>query len=271
MAEVQVFHVVGSSEVNVTTHLDQPTHYHMTLNLGSSGVNLTSNSKRLILRWGGRNISTIAVIQPSPDICQTKFANRLPSNITVLPDLATMPGKSRGDREFDGHGPTMYCSVTLLNKGNKVDARIYVTAAETKSDWSYAKKDQVFTIYNADPGYVIENIVSPTFASQSYTDNDHNLDEFAGSGPVQKFIFNGDGSGNDIGTNTKVTIQFNALRVQLKETGDCVSSATLRSLELSGELSTKLKAAMKSAPSTLRFVAPEEVPIDKMDTVMNEK
>lgn len=264
MTDIQVIHVTGSSQVDVSGYLDQPTHYHMTLNLGGSGVPLNNMSKRLILRWNNRNISTIAIIQPSPDICETKFDNFRPSNVTVMPQHATKPGKKRGDREFDGHGPYMYCSVKLINTGNGINARIYVVASETKSDWTYGKKIQTIPIYNADPGYVIENIVTPNYASFSYTDNDHSLDEFAGSGPVQKFIFNGDGSGKDIEVHTKVTIQFNPIRVQLKESGDCVSTTTLRSLEKSGIISTKLIRKMETLKPTMRFLSPEE--FIKIDT-----
>jgi hypothetical protein len=230
----------------------------MTLNLGSSGANLTAQSKRIILRWSGRNISTIGIIQPSPDICQTRFDNFTVSNISVMPVHATKPGKSRGDKEFDGNGPSMYCSVQLLNERSRIKARIYVTASETKSDWTYGRSERYFTIYTADPGYEIEQIVSSTWASYSYTDTDHSLDKFAGSGPVQYFIFNGDGSGDDIGRNTKVEIQFNSLRVQLKETGDCISSAMIREIELQDAISPTLMQKAKSK-TQLEFIAPSEI------------
>ena len=253
MSNIEVVHVVGNAESNVTGNLDQPTHYHMTLNLGAAGVPLNENSKRLILRWNNRNVSTIAVIQPSPDICETKFDNFRPGNITVIPKHATMPGKSRGDKEFDGNGPSMYCSVSLINRDTHIDARIYVTAGETKKDWTYGKEIHTSTIYTADPGFEIEHIVASTYAQMSYTDNDHSPDEFAGSGPVQKFIFNGDGSGSDIERNTKVTIQFNPLRVQLKETGDCTSSAAVRSIERSGMISPQLENRIGTLRSTMHL------------------
>ncbi len=261
MTDIQVVQVVGSREVNVSNKLDQPTHYHMTLNLGGTGVALNANSKRLILRWQNRNISTIAVIQPAPDICETKFKNFRPSNLTVIPVHGAKPGKSKGDREFDGHGPTMSCTVTLINRGNRVEANIKVTASETKSDWTYGSKNQTFNVFNADPGYIIEKIITPATASQTYTDNDHTLDEFGGGGPVQKFIFNGDGNGADIGSNTKVTVQFNNIRVQLKESGDCVSTATLKSLELNGGVSEELKTIMDTNMKNFQFIAPSELKV----------
>ena len=264
---VQVLLDNGSGEVDITRHLDRPTHYAMTLNLGSSGVQLNAQSKRIILRWNGRNISTMAVIQPAPDICQSIVRSFSIPNVSVMPAHATMPGKNSGDKEFSGHGPTMYCSVALLNEGSRVRAKVYVTASETTSDWTYGKREKYFTIYSTDPGFVIEDIVTPTYASHSYTDNDHAMDVFAGSGPVQKFMFNGDGPGDDIDRNTKVEIQFNPIRVQLKETGDCVSTATLRSLQMEGAISPTLVNKIEAAPK-LNFLAPSEIGEIKTETIM---
>lgn len=264
---VQVFLDNGSGEVDITRHLDRPTHYAMTLNLGASGVQLNAQSKRIILRWNGRNISTMAVIQSAPDICQSMVRSFAIPNVSVMPVHAAMPGKSRGDREFDGNGPRMYCSVALLNEGSRVRARIYVTAGETKHDWTYGIREKYFTIYSVDPGYVIESIVTPTFASYSYTDNDHALDVFAGNGPVQKFMFNGDGNGADIERNTKVEIQFNPIRVQLKETGDCVSTATIRKIQVEGAISPALINKIMATPQ-LNFLAPSEIGDIETETIM---
>ncbi|SMO34337.1 hypothetical protein SAMN06265379_101149 [Saccharicrinis carchari] len=264
---VQVLLVNGSREVNVTRHLDRPTHYAMTLNLGASGVRLNAQSKRIILRWNGRNISSMAVIQAAPNICESKFKNILPSNVSGMPYHTAKPGKSKGDKEFDGHGPRMYCSVTLINEGNRVRAKVYATASETTSDWTYGKMQRFYTLYNVDPGYVIEDIVSPTFASYSYTDRNHAKDVHAGSGPVQKFILNGDGPGDDIGRNTKVEIQFNPIRLQLKETGDCVSTATIRKLQMEGVISTALQNKIIATPQ-LNFLAPSEIGEIETETIL---
>ena len=83
------------------------------------------------------------------------------------------------------------------------------------------------------------------------------MDEFTGSGPVRKFKFMGDGSGDDVGFHTRVEIDFNNVRVQLKETGDCVSSATLRVLELQNRISPRVITKMR-AMRHIRFIEPNE-------------
>ncbi len=83
------------------------------------------------------------------------------------------------------------------------------------------------------------------------------MDEFTGSGPVCKFKFMGDGSGDDVGFHTRVEVDFNNVRVQLKETGDCVSSATLRVLELQNRISPRVITKMR-AMRHIRFIGPNE-------------
>lgn len=249
---IKVVLVDGTTEIDVTDKLDQPTHYHMTLNLGSNGVPLSINSKRLILRWNNRDISTIAIIQKNPPICQTTFFQFQPSPIPFMPPL------TRGDREFDGNGPDITVSVNLLNFGTSVVARVYMKAVETESDWTTGEGTKDFVIYNADPGKRIEAIVSPISAFFSYRDTDHDMDEFPGSGPIFKFHFSGDDDGDDVGVHTRVEMEFNNVRVQLKETNDCVSSSTIRMLELQGAISPTLMNRAKSM-KTMRFFAPNEI------------
>lgn len=52
------------SRVPVTQHLSKPTHYHMTLNLGSNGVQLPAGARRFVLQWNNKEISTITISQP---------------------------------------------------------------------------------------------------------------------------------------------------------------------------------------------------------------
>jgi hypothetical protein len=249
---IQVILVNGTNEINVTDKLDQPTHYHMTLNLGSNGVPLGTNSTRLVLRWNNRDISSIGIIQKAPDICETSFFQFQPATISY------MPPHTKGDREFKDHGPNMHASVSLINNGNNVVARVYLKAIETKSDWTTAEGSKNFVIYTADPGKRIEAIVTATSSSYSYIDDNHNMDEFPGTGPVRKFKFMGDGEGDDVGHHTRVEIDFTNIRVQLKETSDCVSSTTLRILEMQNAISPALMQKVKTI-KTMKFVTPMEV------------
>ena len=248
---IQVFLYNGLSKIDVSNKLDQPTHYHMTLNLGSNGVPISAASTRLVLRWNNRDISTIAIIQRSPEICETTYHTFQPASISFMPPLM------RGDREFAGHGPTVNSSVNLINTGKELIARVTMYARETRSDYTTGSGTKDFVLYTSDPDKTIEAIVTPTAASYSYIDNNHNMDEFTGSGPVRKFKFMGDGSGDDVGFHTRVEIDFNNIRLQLKETGDCVSSATLRVLELQNRISPRIKTEMRTLRN-IRFIGPNE-------------
>ena len=63
--------------------------------------------------------------------------------------------------------------------------------------------------------------------------------------------------GNDVGYHTRVDIDFNNIRVQLKETGNCVSSTTIRMLEMQGAISKSLNKG--KAMKTMEFIAPQEL------------
>ena len=219
--------------VDVSNSLDRPTHYHMTLNLGGTGVNLNPRSQRLILRWNDRVISTIGIIQASPDICATRTVNVLPNPVSYTPP------HTRGDRDFDGNGPDVTSRVRLINKRNSVDAEIFLEAKETKSDWTTASGTRTVTLFTPDSGWEIENIVGPTESSYAYRDNDHSLDRFPGTGPVRTYTFMGDGPGDDAGVHTRVEVTFNRIRLELKEIGDCISETAIRSAVENKMISTE--------------------------------
>lgn len=233
--------------VNVSNSLDRPTHYHMTLNLGGSGISLTPNSRRLILRWNNREISSIGIIQQSPDICRSRTVNRQPNPISYTPP------HTRGDREFDGNGPNIYCRVRLIRHRTRVDAEIFFRARETESDWTTATGTRTTTIYTADTGWEITNIVGATESTYSYIDNDHALDSFAGSGPVSTYTFMGDGRGDDAGVHTRVQVAFNQLRFELKETGDCISERAISNAAQNNLISSERLDAIKKAQPNLRL------------------
>src|SRR5690554_5584522 len=50
-AKIEALLQNSNGTFDVSNSLDRPTHYHMTLNLGGTGVNLSPQSQRLILRW----------------------------------------------------------------------------------------------------------------------------------------------------------------------------------------------------------------------------
>jgi hypothetical protein len=65
-ASIQVLLQNGSQYLDVSQHLAKPTHYHMTLDLGRTGVQLSPNSRRFVLKWKDQEISSVTISQPPP-------------------------------------------------------------------------------------------------------------------------------------------------------------------------------------------------------------
>jgi hypothetical protein len=82
---INVALVETNRTLDVSTKLDRPTHYHMTLNLGGTGVVFTAQSQRLVLRWQEQEISTIAVIQPITPVCKSRTLTVPVGNVTYVP------------------------------------------------------------------------------------------------------------------------------------------------------------------------------------------
>jgi hypothetical protein len=224
----------NGGKINVTSKLNRPTHYHMTLNLGGNGIQLPANAKSINLYFNNEEISSIAVIQPSTPVCTSKAETVTPGSFTYIPPC------TRGDSEFDGHGPNVYCSVKLVHDENKVNAVIYMKAEETKKDWTTAAGQITHTLYTVPAGWKIERLNSVLQDSISYRDSNHSPDIFerGNTGPVKKYTFVGDTKGKEAGTRTKVDIVFNQINVELKQTGNCVGSNTLQILDKLKLLST---------------------------------
>ena len=174
--------------LDVTSKLDRPTHYAMTLKFGATGVQLTDTSQRFVLEWEGRQISTVAVIQPQTPVCESRIV-RLP-----LTRVTYVPPHTRGDGEFDGNGPVVDARVNLLVRPQSIDARVYMKAQETSSDWTTAEGTKVFPLFKPGPDWQIDGVVEDTVTTHHYVDTNTTDDSFdKGSGTaVKRFVFVGD-------------------------------------------------------------------------------
>ncbi|MEL6696597.1 MAG: hypothetical protein AAFS00_09305 [Bacteroidota bacterium] len=254
--KLQVLVDNGSERVDITSTLDKPSHYHMTLNLSGSGAQLTKQAKRVILRWGDRDISSIGILQKVPKICETKVVGIRPAAISYLPP------HTRGDKNYKKNGPDVYASVQIINLDTLVVARVAMKAEETKGDRSTASGTKDFELYRPDPGWAVQSIVSSPYADYFYRDENDTKDEFAGSGPVQKWIFRGRKKGEAAGVYSNVTLMFNQLRFELKETKDCVAASTVRGLEVSRSISPRTLDQIKKQNKDVEFQLPEEIAVD---------
>jgi hypothetical protein len=227
----------GLASLDVTDQLDIPTTFAMTLKFGAGGVQLDDKSDRFVLKCGGRKISSVAVIQPDPPVCETKTV-RTPSQ-DVGPFV---PPRVGGDRDFKGHGPRVNVWVEVFPEPTRVRAKVTMHAIETKSDFTEVSGSTFFDIFSPPAGFRITNIVSPSElrAAFSYTDRSHGADEkqLGAGGIVERVVTFGDTGGNEAGSETRVQlVRFNRMAVSLTQTGDCVLDTNLRALQADGMIS----------------------------------
>lgn len=244
-SNLQVFlEHLGGRRSDVTGSLDRPTHYVMTIKFGASGVQLDSTSERFVLVWGGREISTIGVIQPPTPVCEEKIISIQPGSITYMPPHVF------GDKDFDGNGPRVIADVRLSVGPRDIVARIYMDAKETKSDWTEARGTTVNTIYTADPDWRIDQVLGPLVSHHEYIDNDdHVSDSFdlGGGGLVRRFVYVGDTGDDEAGTRTKVDVTFNQIRIRVVKATHCVPAGTVRQLHKEGLIDDSTYNRLKPA------------------------
>jgi hypothetical protein len=243
-------HDQSGNTIDVTNSLDRLTHYHMTLNLGLNGVPLTSTSNRITLEWQGKQISSVAIIQPATPVCREQ--TEVYARDTYL---SFTPPHTRGDREYKGHGPQVWANAQWTHDDFNVILRLWMKAEETQSDWTTAEGERYETYYVAPPGWRIESLSGGMDSSAHYTDTDHEEDRLGGgpSGPIREFVFRGDRSGDDAGIHTGVDVYFNPLTVNLVEVGDCVSTRSLK----------MLRSVDLLAPATLERLGKDLVELDR--------
>jgi hypothetical protein len=216
----------GGSREDVTTRLDRPTHYAMTLKFGENGVVLDDRSERFVLEWSGQRISTIAVIQPATPVCESRLQKIPPTQVTY------MPPHTRGDADFFGHGPKVNATVTLVVLPDKLRASVYMKAEETTGDFTTAEGTGTFDLWMPDPKWQIDRVVGSLSQSHQYTDSNHSVDSFSfGGGLVSRMDFVGDTDGDEAGSRTKADIFFNEITVELTQKTGCVPANALQKIK----------------------------------------
>lgn len=193
---------------DVTDYIDIPTHYNMTINLGPNGVPLTGNHRRFILECSGSVESTVAIIQTS-------------EVETFYPGVKKyIPPHTNGNLDFASDGPEIWCNVTLeiINGGSAIQCKIYMKGKETNKDWTTVEGTLSYTMYQAPMNRRIGRIITPTFDTEHYIDGNGNYYDIFPHGTttlVKQFEFVGNVDGNEAGTKTGVTVEFNNVQVQL--------------------------------------------------------
>ena len=107
--------------------------YQATINLGATGLHLTPQSQRVVVLTQEQppvELSAINVVQPLPKICAEKDLNVFPQPISF------MPSHTRGDSEYNGHGPHTTAQVSIYPVGAHLMYQVSMKAEETESDWT---------------------------------------------------------------------------------------------------------------------------------------
>jgi hypothetical protein len=253
---LKVLHVTTSGSSDVSSKLDRPSPYLMTLNLAGNGVPLTSASQRLVVQWEGHDISTIAVLQRTTPVCTTDQASAEPRTVTLVPPL------TQGDREFKGNGPdvriNVALSIRLTQVGSRQTSELVATysmyARETKGDRTTASGSEQSVVWTAPQGRVIDAILGPTTEVVSYRDDTVTSDSFKKA--LADYVVIGDTEGDDVG-QSKVTIAFHPVQVALREVGECVSARaamlTFGQTDAISQLTRdRLTSQLQALPTTLR-------------------
>jgi len=222
--------------------LNLPSHYHMTINLGSNGVPLSDTSQSMELRMGSEQIASVGVIQPAPKICEVK------DEVIRGQLLTNKPKHTNGDRNFVNNGPKVHSNIRLSHTDKTAKAEFYVRAKETKSDWTTAMETKNFTVYSAPSGWKIEEISSDKYTAVSgeYPEKGtKSIEEMGSQELVKRFeIYGNDANGlwdakDEAGVYTKVVARLNNINVRLVEDGDCVSEEAFNQMRDKNLLSPK--------------------------------
>lgn len=149
---------------------------------------------------------------------------------TITPGYQTYvpPHYGSGDEDFHGNGPQVWSNVSLeIRNTNQLWASIYMRARETQSDWTEARGTTERLLYTHSTAI---EIVSDSYSSTYYVDNDHSNDYMdPGAGEVVNyFYFVGDTNGDEAGTDTRVDVHFNGITLrEVRDScaGNCGASA----------------------------------------------
>lgn len=147
-------------------------------------------------------------------------------NITIQPNTLTVYGDqhTRGDTDFDGHGPNMWLNVTpYVANEFQIGMHIYVKFMETESDWTTFEgtfNGIVYDVRTMGGTQKLLNVVSPAMAIHE-TLNDYGIHhfDFGAGGIVGSIDAVGDSNGGPFGgtDQPQVIVNFNPLIVNIQD------------------------------------------------------
>jgi hypothetical protein len=132
-----------------------------------------------------------------------------------------------GDRDFDGHGPSMEIRANTVigsvsasdGQHGTLSVKIFVDARETTADWTRATGEVTREIYRAPVGWFVQRPL-PFASSDSrwFTDSDWGQDDIP-PGRADSFVSEyhviGDREGDEAGTWTRVWVETEPMTLRL--------------------------------------------------------
>lgn len=138
---------------DISSSLASPTHYLLTLNLGSNGAGpavAAPQSLTVHLRWNGKDISTVSITQPNVPHC-------VEVQKLVSPAATSISGMhTAGDSNFGGNGPHVWLEVYLSSGPAGVNAIVNFDAVETGGDHTAVSASPVIRLFTPGPQEKLE-------------------------------------------------------------------------------------------------------------------
>ena len=219
------------SNIDVTSYMTVNTDYTMTVDIPR--IPFGTQSQFLKITSGTDNFFSINITQAPPPICDKRSEDITLTPVILIADHKKHPNASRkGDAEFDGNGPCMKMWVRLYLKNNNTEIwyDAYIKAFECHDDLDHCCYDYTYGdvtksgyLKTVNPGWKINRILSSTYCYFEYIDSNTDPETKTGEAPVLNWQIIGDTGGDDINGDTRVTIEFRPLPVELiQTTGGCV-------------------------------------------------
>ena len=169
---------------DVSFALKKRTHYHLTIDMGPSGVKFTPQSQMLSVAWGHIVRYSVSLIQPTTDLCSSQI-EEIPAGKTI----SFSPDRISESAE-PGAGGVARASATLNYESNKVDATVCALANDAKSNPTTFAGCSVEYVYTTEPERVIDGVFTPleSRTSQLRLHPGQNTSPGTRKGPVSKWI-----------------------------------------------------------------------------------
>lgn len=254
----------AGGDVDITSRIDRPSHYHLTVNLSGAPAILDKTSRRIRISTEGDTPHTIAVLQPDAKVCETQTVKTQAQTVSVRPDRQGNGGRDfhiGDDSKTRFFGPHVDVNTVLSSNADQIKATVHVGAEVDKvsrETLTNVLKQQQSTIFNLFPqlaepykqvlsaraggaatfdvykapiGWKITRInLAARNASFSYDDNDFEQDSFdqGAGGIVGRYVIDGAVKGQpDAGSGTKVDVRLNPIEVEIRKDEDCVDPKSL--------------------------------------------